>query len=66
MSRSVMTYPRSLPWGTLKGALFWVSNEVVTLSGFHDDVVDIDLQVAPYLPIKTELDTPLVSGPCVL
>jgi hypothetical protein len=33
---------------------------------FHDDVVDIDLQVVPYLPLEVELHTPLICGPWVL
>jgi hypothetical protein len=43
-----------------------VSDEVVALSRFHDDIVDIDLQVAPYLSLEVELHIPLVCGPCVL
>jgi hypothetical protein len=45
---------------------FQVSNKVVALSGFHNDVVDIDLQVVTFLPFETELHTPLVGGPCIL
>jgi hypothetical protein len=45
---------------------FQVGDEATTLLRLHDDVVDINLQVAPYLPFEAELHTPLVSGPCVL
>jgi hypothetical protein len=33
---------------------------------FDDDIVNIDFQVAPYLPLEAELNTPLISGPCIL
>jgi hypothetical protein len=70
-----------VPWDT-EGALFWVQfdvetfeavegffmvgDETVALSGLLDDVLDIDLQVVPYLPFETELHTPLVCGSCVV
>jgi hypothetical protein len=34
--------------------------------GFYDDIVDIDLQVTPHLPLEVELHTPLICGPFVL
>jgi hypothetical protein len=45
---------------------FQVGDDTAALSGLHDDVIDIDLQVVPYFPFETELHTPLVGGPCVL
>jgi hypothetical protein len=36
---------------------FQVSDETAALSGLHDDVIDIDLQVVPYLPFEIELHT---------
>jgi hypothetical protein len=45
---------------------FWVNDETAALPGFHDDVIDIDLQVVPDLPFETGLHTPLVGGPHVL
>jgi hypothetical protein len=33
--------------------------------GFHNDVDDIDLQVAPYLPLEAELHAPLICSPSV-
>jgi hypothetical protein len=32
----------------------------------HDNIIEVDLQVAPYLPFEAELLTPLVCGHCVL
>jgi hypothetical protein len=74
--------PQELALGDTEGALFWVQfvvetteavesffqvgDETTTLSGLHDNVIDIDLHVAPYLPFETKLHTPLVCGPCVL
>jgi hypothetical protein len=74
--------PQELTPGNPKGALlcvqlnveppevvegfFWVSDEAAALLRFHDDVVDIDLQVVPYLPLEVELHTPLICGPWVL
>jgi hypothetical protein len=46
--------------GAVEG-FFQVGNETAALSGFHDDVIDIDLQVAAYLPFKGELHTPFLS-----
>jgi hypothetical protein len=40
-----------------------VGDETVALSGLHDDVIDIDFQVAPYLPFEIELHALLVGGP---
>jgi hypothetical protein len=78
----VMMYPWSLPQGTPKvhffrvqldveapedfEGFFQVSYEGATLSGFHEDVIDVDIQIAPYLPFETEMHTSLVAGPCVL
>jgi hypothetical protein len=45
---------------------FQVGDDTNALSGLHDDVIDIDLQVVPYFLFETELHTPLVGGPCVL
>jgi hypothetical protein len=45
---------------------FQVGDEGAALSRLHNDVINIDLQVAPYLPLEAELHTPLVCGPCVL
>jgi hypothetical protein len=74
--------PQELAPGDPEGALFWVQldveapevvedffqvgDEIAALSGLHDDVIDIDLQVAPYLPFEAELHTLLVCGPCIL
>jgi hypothetical protein len=74
--------PEELASGDPKGALFWVqldvevpevvegflqvSYETATLSGLHNDVIDINLQVVPYSPFEIELHTPLVGGPYVL
>jgi hypothetical protein len=44
---------------------FQVRNEVVALFRLYDDVVDIDLLVAPYLPFEAELHAPLVYSPRV-
>jgi hypothetical protein len=79
---SVMMYARSLPWGGSEGAclqvqldvelpkvvkgFLQVGDEATTLLRPHDDVVDIDLQVAPYLPFEVEMHTPPVCGPCIL
>jgi hypothetical protein len=46
--------------------LFKVGNEGTPLSRFYDDVINIDLQVAPYLPFEIELHTSLVCSPHVL
>jgi hypothetical protein len=43
-----------------------VDNEAAALLGCHNDVISIDLQVAPYLPLEAELHTPLICGPYVL
>jgi hypothetical protein len=45
---------------------FQVSDEIATLVCLYNDVVNIDLQVAPDFYFKTELHTPLVGGPCIL
>jgi hypothetical protein len=74
--------PQELALGDLKGALFYVQldveasdvsedffqigNETAALPGLDDDVVNVDLQVAPNLPFKIGLHTPLVGGPHVL
>jgi hypothetical protein len=74
--------PQELALGALKGALFCVQldveasdvsegffqigNEAATLPGLDDDVVNVDLQVAPDLPFKTGLHTLLVGGPRIL
>jgi hypothetical protein len=71
--------PQEFAPGDPEGALFWVQLDVEApeavegffqvgdgigaLSGLHDDVIDIDLQVAPYLPFEAELHTLLVCGP---
>jgi hypothetical protein len=47
-------------------SFFWVDNEAAALSRFYDDVVDIDLQVAPYWTFEVELHTPLVCSPYIL
>jgi hypothetical protein len=39
---------------------------VVALSRFYDNVINIGLQVAPYLPFEAELHTPLLCGHRVL
>jgi hypothetical protein len=44
---------------------FQVGNEAVALLRLYDDVVDIDLLVAPYLPFEAELHAPLVYSPRV-
>jgi hypothetical protein len=74
--------PQELAPGNPKGALLWVqldveapdvsegffqvSDATATLSGLHDDIVDIYLQVAPDLRFEIGLYTPLVSGLHVL
>jgi hypothetical protein len=45
---------------------FQVSNEAIALSGFYNDVVDIDVQVVMYLLFEVEQHTSLVCGPHVL
>jgi hypothetical protein len=40
-----------------------VGDETAALSGLYDDVINIELQVAPDLSFETELHTPLVGGP---
>jgi hypothetical protein len=45
---------------------FQVSDEAVALLRFHDDAIDVNLQVASYLPLEAELHTPLICGPYVL
>jgi hypothetical protein len=42
---------------------FQVSNEATALLKLHDNVIDIDLQVVPYLPPEVELHIPLIYGP---
>jgi hypothetical protein len=46
--------------------LFQVGDETTSLSGLHNDDVDVDLQVAPDLPFETGLHTLLVGSPHVL
>jgi hypothetical protein len=74
--------PHELAPGDPKGALFrvqldvealevsegffQVSDETTALPGLHDDVVDVDLQVVPDLPLERGLHTPLLGGPHVL
>jgi hypothetical protein len=71
--------PQELAPGDPKGALFrvqlnaeapvvskgffQVDDEIAALSCLHDDIINIDLQVAPDLPFETRLHTPLVGGP---
>jgi hypothetical protein len=43
-----------------------VDDEAAALLGCHNDVISIDLQVAPYLPLEAELHTLLICGPYVL
>jgi hypothetical protein len=43
-----------------------VEDEAAALPGLHDNVIDVDLQIAPDLPLKAGLHTPLVGGPRVL
>jgi hypothetical protein len=45
---------------------FQVGDETTALLGLHDDVINVDLQVAPHLPFEAELHTPLVCGPCIV
>jgi hypothetical protein len=40
-----------------------VGDETAALLGLYNDVVDVDLQVLPDLPLKTRLHTLLVGGP---
>jgi hypothetical protein len=71
--------PQELTLGDSEGACLWVQldvelpevvkgflrvgDEATTLLRPHDDVVDIDLQVATYLPFEVEMHTPPVCGP---
>jgi hypothetical protein len=43
-----------------------VEDEVTNLSGLYDDVINVDFQIVPNLPLKIGLHTPLVGGPHVL
>jgi hypothetical protein len=43
-----------------------VGDEAAAPFSFDDDVINIDFQVAPYLPLEAELHTPLIGGPCIL
>jgi hypothetical protein len=45
---------------------FWVGNETIALSGFHDYIINVDLHIAPDLSFETGLHTLLVGGSCVL
>jgi hypothetical protein len=74
--------PQELALGDSEGAFFWVQldaeslevvegflqvgNEVAALSRLRDDVIDVDVQVAPYLLFEAELHTPLVRSPYIL
>jgi hypothetical protein len=74
--------PQEFAPGDLKGALFQVQLDVevpevsksffqvgietATLSGLYNDVINIDLQVAPDLSFEIELHTPLLGGPHIL
>jgi hypothetical protein len=42
---------------------FQVGDEAATLSRFYHDVVDINLEVIPYLLFDAKLHTPLVCSP---
>jgi hypothetical protein len=71
--------PQELAPKDPKGALFWVlfdvetpevgegflyvEDKITTLLGLHDDVIDVDPQVAPDLSLKAGLHTPLLGGP---
>jgi hypothetical protein len=59
MPRSVMMYPRSLPRGDSEGSFLRVQlnvepQEVVAPLRLYNDVVNLDLQVAPYLLFEIE------------
>jgi hypothetical protein len=43
--------------------LFQVGDEAIALLGFYDDVINVDLQIAPNLALKVGLHTLLVRGP---
>jgi hypothetical protein len=43
--------------------LFQVGEGAIALPGFYDDVIDVDLQIAPDLSLKAGLHTPLVGAP---
>jgi hypothetical protein len=71
--------PQELAPKDPKGAVFWVlfdvetpkvgegflyvEDKITTLPGLHDDVIDVDLQVAPDLSLDAGLQTPLLGGP---
>jgi hypothetical protein len=57
--------PNVEPLEVVEG-FFYVRDEVVTLSRFCDDVIDIDLKVAPCLLLEADLHTPLVCSPRIL
>jgi hypothetical protein len=60
--------PQEFPPGYSKGAFFWVQlnveppkvvegffkirDEVLALSAFYHDIIDVNLEVTPYLPLK--------------
>jgi hypothetical protein len=74
--------PQEIPSGASECAFFWaqlnvkplevvegffkIRDEDTTLSGFYHDIIDIDLEVTPYLLLKAKLHTSLICSPCVL
>jgi hypothetical protein len=81
MPHSVMMYPRSFPWGHRRCS-FWVQlnvelleviegffqigDEAAALSGFYHNVIDVDLEVTPYLLIVAKLHASMICRPRVL
>jgi hypothetical protein len=45
---------------------FQVGDEAIAPLRFDDDVINIDFEVVPYLPLEAELHRPLISAPCIL
>jgi hypothetical protein len=45
---------------------FQIGDEATTLSGFYHEVIDVNLEVAPYLLFEVKLHAPLICSPCVL
>jgi hypothetical protein len=74
--------PQELPLGDTEGAFFRVQlnvespkvvegffqikDETAPLSGFYHDVIEVDLEVTPYLLFEAKLHTPLICSPHVL
>jgi hypothetical protein len=45
---------------------FQVKDKTTVVPGLHNEVIDVDLQVAPNLSLEVGLHTPLVGVPRVL